>query len=85
MYTFSDDSAAVVCQVSGALPSSEAADITMQICDALMDLHKWSIIVRDLKPNNILYDERGRHFVGDFGMAVKMQVASDAVAHGSAD
>ena len=64
----------LLCQGSGAVPSSEAADITMQICDALSDLHKWNIIVRDLKPNNILYDERGRHFVGDFGMSVKMQV-----------
>jgi serine/threonine-protein kinase len=43
---------------------------TEQILAALAQLHAEGIVVQDLKPGNILMDERDRLVISDFGLAV---------------
>ena len=53
----------------GALPSGEAADITLQVAQALQAAHRRGIIHRDIKPQNILLTKSGKVKVADFGIA----------------
>ena len=47
----------------------EALAIVPQICDALQYAHDQGIVHRDIKPEDILLDRRGRVKVADFGLA----------------
>ena len=47
----------------------EAVDITQQICRALEAAHTVGVIHRDLKPQNVIRDNKGRVLVMDFGLA----------------
>jgi serine/threonine protein kinase len=47
----------------------EAAEISAQVADALHHAHQAGVIHRDVKPSNIMLDERGRPHVMDFGLA----------------
>ena len=40
-----------------------------EILLALEDLHKRDIIYRDLKPDNIVFDEDGHAMITDFGLS----------------
>ncbi len=51
------------------LSSREALALVPQICDALQYAHDQGIVHRDIKPQNILVDRRGRVKVADFGLA----------------
>jgi len=51
------------------LSPREALTIVPQICDALQYAHDEGIVHRDIKPDNILLDRRGRVKVADFGLA----------------
>src|SRR5215831_826276 len=50
-------------------PPNEAARIMLQICRALEAAHGEHVIHRDLKPQNIMLDGKGRVYVMDFGIA----------------
>lgn len=52
-----------------ALPLEQIGQIVTQIGDALDYAHTQGVIHRDLKPNNILVDQRGNCFLSDFGLA----------------
>jgi serine/threonine protein kinase len=47
----------------------DAMRIVPQICDALQFAHDEGIVHRDVKPENILVDKRGRVKIADFGIA----------------
>ena len=54
---------------SGALSATEALAIVPQICEALQFAHEEGIVHRDVKPENILLDKKGRVKIADFGLA----------------
>lgn len=47
-----------------------------QISDALMSAHSQNIVHRDIKPGNILFDDRGTAFLSDFGVAKLLDAAT---------
>ena len=54
---------------AGPLPPREAAEITLEIADALGLAHEGGVIHRDIKPQNILLSKSGEAKVADFGIA----------------
>ena len=54
---------------SGPLEIEEVHTILQRLCDALDVVHEYGFIHRDLKPQNILFDEKGRACLADFGIA----------------
>jgi tRNA A-37 threonylcarbamoyl transferase component Bud32 len=53
----------------GRLEPREALAIIPQICEALEYAHEEGIVHRDVKPENILLDSKGRVKIADFGLA----------------
>ncbi|MGH7568060.1 MAG: protein kinase domain-containing protein [Gemmatimonadales bacterium] len=58
------------------LAFEETIAILDQVADALDYAHQHGVIHRDIKPGNIVLDERGRVTVTDFGIAKELQEAS---------
>jgi hypothetical protein len=53
----------------GALPPGEIRHVLVQVARALAYAHKSGIVHRDIKPDNIMFDEHGVAVVMDFGIA----------------
>jgi predicted Ser/Thr protein kinase len=53
----------------GALPPNEIRRILADVARALAYAHKSGIVHRDIKPDNIMFDEHGHAVVTDFGIA----------------
>ncbi|HTR19749.1 MAG TPA: protein kinase [Gemmatimonadales bacterium] len=53
----------------GALPPAEIRHILIQVARALAYAHRSGIVHRDIKPDNIMFDEHGQAVVTDFGIA----------------
>jgi serine/threonine-protein kinase len=53
----------------GALPPIEIRQILIQVGRALAYAHRSGIVHRDIKPDNIMFDEHGQALVTDFGIA----------------
>jgi hypothetical protein len=49
----------------------ETARLTFQIANALYYAHSHDVVHRDVKPANILIDEKNNAFLADFGVALK--------------
>lgn len=63
----------------GVLPSlSETSTMLTQIAGALDYAHRKGVVHRDIKPNNIMFDDEGRAYVVDFGIA-KLMNATTAI------
>jgi serine/threonine protein kinase len=63
----------------GPLELSRALDYTCQICNAVDHAHRQNVLHRDLRPSNVLVDERGLVKVADFGTSRFLEIA----AHGT--
>jgi len=53
----------------GSLPPAEIKKILAEVGRALAYAHKKEIVHRDIKPDNIMFDEHGHAVVTDFGIA----------------
>ena len=53
----------------GALPARTAAEVALQIAEALQVAHRSGVVHRDIKPHNILITDSGDVKVTDFGIA----------------
>ena len=53
----------------GALPPMEIRQILIQVGRALAYAHRLGYVHRDIKPDNIMFDEHGQALVTDFGIA----------------
>jgi len=51
------------------LSQEEAITIAKQVCEGLAEAHELGVIHRDLKPQNIMIDEKGQTKIMDFGIA----------------
>ncbi len=54
---------------TGILSIEEAADIAIQVAEALLEAHKKGIIHRDIKSENIIISTEGKVKIIDFGLA----------------
>jgi serine/threonine protein kinase len=51
------------------LPLDQLIDLSLQAADALVEAHESGVLHRDIKPDNLMLDKRGRLKVLDFGLA----------------
>ena len=56
-------------QSTAPLRPGEVLPIALQVANALAQLHAADIVVRDLKPSNVLVDDDGSMVISDFGIA----------------
>ena len=57
----------------GRLPSDKATEIARQVCAGLAAAHEVGVVHRDLKPGNVMIDEKGDVRITDFGLAGLME------------
>ena len=58
----------------------EAVAMLLNICDAVGYAHRLGLLHLDLKPANVLIDERGEPLVADFGLARRMDANGEVEA-----
>lgn len=69
----------------GSLPVRKAANLAVQLCDALAYAHDHKILHRDIKPGNIMVNEEGHVKVTDFGLARPITGEAEENPYGTPD
>ena len=69
----------------GSLPVRKAANLAMQLCDALAYAHNHKILHRDIKPGNIMVTEDNQVKVADFGLARPITGEAEENPYGTPD
>ncbi|MCI0486359.1 MAG: protein kinase [Blastocatellia bacterium] len=57
------------------LPIEEATQIAEQVCQALAYAHSLGVVHRDLKPGNVWLTQEGKAMLGDFGLAIGLDLS----------
>ncbi|MFN3216508.1 MAG: extracellular solute-binding protein [Acidimicrobiales bacterium] len=60
---------------SSALGATEAARVAAQLGSALRTAHRSGIVHRDVRPENVLFDDDGNAYLADFGIAISEEDA----------
>lgn len=68
---------------SGPMPEDAALKVIDEITDALRTIHSHGLLHLDIKPANILFDERGRANLIDFGVSKYVDSQSDTTTTSS--
>jgi serine/threonine-protein kinase PpkA len=68
--------------IAEGLSKRQALSLLAQIAGGLAAIHERGIIHRDLKPANIMVRDDGTIAIADFGIAKKIEEASDNTRHG---
>jgi serine/threonine-protein kinase len=63
-------------ETAGRLPWTEASRLVIELASALERCHANGVIHRDLKPDNILFDDEGLSQLADFGIAKDLEAVS---------
>ncbi len=61
----------------GAVPTEDAIHIVEQVASALAAAHRRGVVHRDIKPDNILFDEESNAYLADFGIAKDLRLSAD--------
>ena len=63
----------------GTLPETDAVRIVLRVAEALCQAERHDLVHRDIKPDNILFDERGEARLADLGIAKARQAIGPEV------
>ena len=69
----------------GSIPVRKAANLAMQLCEALAFAHHHKILHRDIKPGNIMISEDDQVKVADFGLARPITGEAEENPYGTPD
>jgi len=69
----------------GSIPVRKAANLAMQLCEALAFAHHHKILHRDIKPGNIMISEDDQVKVADFGLARPITCEAEENPFGTPD
>jgi len=67
---FIDGKTLKVCMQDRSFTPAEAAELIAQICDAVQHAHEEQMVLRDIKPSNIILKDNGTPILIDFGIAL---------------
>src|SRR5690606_5111454 len=69
-------------RIEQGLTDVQAMSILREVTDAFVHAHDAGLVHRDVKPENILFDEQGRAVLTDFGIAKAMSSSAKMTATG---